>query len=460
MYHDLFTSSGNSSAVNLSTALQSRLRIILQELSQLKIITQKQFLSAKIIQKISETQLIDRLTIIEEQTTQGLKLLETLSLLLNDKKPQSIVILIQDNNELKSTGGVIKSLIIADIQDEKITNIHPLYSSEIDKKMIGQILAPEMVSSFTGRENLYFSDANYLPDFSLSSKIIEKFLINSQQIKPMVIIAIDTSTLLDIMTNLDLEKLIADIQTQSIPLIKIIRPVVNSISQDNLRIWFKDNQKENSISSYSFSGIVSPSVCHPLLSPENCFSDTVFLSESNYTVFPITPYQDRQIQHKINIQNNFIEHTFIIDYRYNQDTPNINRGYQGLYQIYLHNQAQFISLEKNNQVVNKAINKNLYNNLSFFQIPVSHTLGEPTTIKLVFRVPLNENHLIKNNFAYSLKIYHQPNTNMNKYQVIIEHPSNLLPSRMTAPTRVVSNQIIYQPQRQSTDVFGTQFLFQ
>lgn len=483
LYLSLLTRSDNNSALDLSLALQSRLRTILQELSQLKIISQKQLTQKLIIQKLEKINFSGRINILENQTTQGLKLLEPFSQFLISTGPQQIAVIIQDSNEIKSTGGAIRQLVIATLDQQKVVNIYSIPINQIDKHLTGQIIAPAEISKLTGNESLWFSNSNNSPSFPETAQSIQKFLINSQNINPGIIITVntpllegilnengqtdgifETQILQEIQTNNTsptlsqlIEKLITDLKTKPMPLIKLARPIINSITEDQIRIWFSNIETEKLIANQSFSGIISPSFCHPLLSGNNCFTDTVSFNESNYSIFPFNYYQNRQVQHQLNIQENQIEHIFLINYQYKENTPRPNRDYQALYQIYLHKDAQFIGLEKNNQEINQEVNKEISNNLSLFQIPVAHKTPEPTVVKLTFKVPLNKYNPSQIPFAYTLKTYHQPGTKASDYQITINYPENLSISTVTASVNIKDQKIIYQPPSGGISVLGLQF---
>lgn len=94
--------------------------------------------------------------------------------LLGDRYPHRYLILMQNNNEIRPTGGFIGSYAIVDLNDGYIDrlSVHDVY--DIDNFYGELIEPPEELKSFTG--NWRFRDSNYSPDFSISAAKARWFL--------------------------------------------------------------------------------------------------------------------------------------------------------------------------------------------------------------------------------------------------------------------------------------------
>lgn len=94
--------------------------------------------------------------------------------LLGDRYPHRYLILFQNNNEMRPTGGFIGSYAIMDINDGYIEKLetHDVY--DIDGAYGGVIEPPEEFKTFTS--NWRFRDSNYSPDFPISAKKARWFL--------------------------------------------------------------------------------------------------------------------------------------------------------------------------------------------------------------------------------------------------------------------------------------------
>jgi hypothetical protein len=94
--------------------------------------------------------------------------------LFGDRYPHRYLVLFQNNNEIRPTGGFIGSYAIVDINDGYIENlkIHDVY--DLDGSFYGIIEPPEEFYEFTS--NWRFRDSNYSPDFEVSAKKARWFL--------------------------------------------------------------------------------------------------------------------------------------------------------------------------------------------------------------------------------------------------------------------------------------------
>ncbi len=94
--------------------------------------------------------------------------------LLGERYPHRYLILFQNNNEIRPTGGFIGSYAILDISDGYITNLETYDVYNIDNAYGGYIEPHETLKNFTS--NWRFRDSNYSPDFSVSGANARWFL--------------------------------------------------------------------------------------------------------------------------------------------------------------------------------------------------------------------------------------------------------------------------------------------
>ena len=98
-----------------------------------------------------------------------------LPILLGSNAPQKYLILFQNSNELRATGGFIGSYGIINVQDGKISidKIDDIYNPDGQLELDGQgIFAPAAFTKAFGVDYIYMRDANWDPDFKKSAKQI------------------------------------------------------------------------------------------------------------------------------------------------------------------------------------------------------------------------------------------------------------------------------------------------
>jgi len=113
--------------------------------------------------------------------------------LLGDKMPHRYLVLLQNNHELRATGGFIGSYLLIDVNDGKITRMEAKDIYESDGQLSEQILPPAGIDKVS--EYYHMRDANYSPDFSESAEKIMWFLEHSRGPSVDTVIAIDQSVI-------------------------------------------------------------------------------------------------------------------------------------------------------------------------------------------------------------------------------------------------------------------------
>lgn len=85
------------------------------------------------------------------------------------KKPQSILILLQNSNELRPTGGFIGSVAVATLEDGGLSDfvIEDIYA--LDGQLKGHVDPPKPIAELLGNEHWYMRDSNWDPDFKESA---------------------------------------------------------------------------------------------------------------------------------------------------------------------------------------------------------------------------------------------------------------------------------------------------
>ena len=109
--------------------------------------------------------------------------------LLGDPMPHRYLILLQNNHELRATGGFIGSYALVDVNNGAITKVNVKDVYQTDGQLAEVISPPPGIDQVSDR--LYMRDANYSPDFPTSAREIMWFLEHSQGPTVDTVIAID-----------------------------------------------------------------------------------------------------------------------------------------------------------------------------------------------------------------------------------------------------------------------------
>ncbi len=108
--------------------------------------------------------------------------------LMGDEQPHHYLILFQNNDELRATGGFVGSYMLVDVNDGQITKMETRDIYETDRQFTTYLDAPPGISELT--ERWFMRDANYSPDFPTTAKQLMWFLEHSRGPSVDTVIAI------------------------------------------------------------------------------------------------------------------------------------------------------------------------------------------------------------------------------------------------------------------------------
>jgi len=99
--------------------------------------------------------------------------------MLGSHAPKTYLVLLQNNMELRATGGFIGSFALVTFENGKLidTNIFDVYSA--DGQLKGFVAPPAPIEKYLGEATWHMRDSNWDPDFVSSAKKIEWFLDKS-----------------------------------------------------------------------------------------------------------------------------------------------------------------------------------------------------------------------------------------------------------------------------------------
>jgi hypothetical protein len=110
-------------------------------------------------------------------------------------QPQTYLILLQNNRELRPTGGFIGSFILATLDQGQLTDlqVYDVYSA--DGQLQGHVDPPLPIRDYLGEAGWFLRDANWDPDFPASAKKISWFLDKELHTQVDGVIALDVTFL-------------------------------------------------------------------------------------------------------------------------------------------------------------------------------------------------------------------------------------------------------------------------
>ncbi len=119
--------------------------------------------------------------------------------ILGMERPTTFLILLQNNMELRPTGGFIGSFALATFSKGKLIDFTVYDTYTADGQLKGYINPPNPIRDYLGEESWYLRDSNWDPDFKVSAKRAEWFLDKSMDRKVDGTVAVDLETIKSIL---------------------------------------------------------------------------------------------------------------------------------------------------------------------------------------------------------------------------------------------------------------------
>ncbi|OGM75157.1 hypothetical protein A2382_04325 [Candidatus Woesebacteria bacterium RIFOXYB1_FULL_38_16] len=145
--------------------------------------------------------LVQKVFLAKETLFQAEKILKELPSLLGKDTPKNYLVLLQNNMELRPTGGFIGSFATISFSGGKLidTLVYDVYSA--DGQLKGYIKPPYPIEAYLNEETWYLRDSNWDPDFAISAKRAEWFLDKTIDRSVDGVIALDLEVVKDLLSE-------------------------------------------------------------------------------------------------------------------------------------------------------------------------------------------------------------------------------------------------------------------
>lgn len=112
---------------------------------------------------------------------------------------KTYAVLLQDNQEIRPSGGFIQSIALVTMNNGKIGDIQYHRADSLDKELQGVMVAPSDLATQLKEQHLYLHDANWFGDFTESGEKIAWFIEKSTGRDVQGVIALNTTVLQELL---------------------------------------------------------------------------------------------------------------------------------------------------------------------------------------------------------------------------------------------------------------------
>ena len=416
---------------------------------------------------------------------------------------RTFLILLQNNMELRPTGGFIGSFALLSFEDGSLTNFEVKDVYLADGQLKGHVEPPKQIKEVLGEESWYLRDANWSPDFSKTAKNTEWFLkkelgrevdgvfgFNLEAAKKLIAAfgeiylpdfneKINANNLFE-RTEFWSEKEFFPGSTQKMAFLgllgkqlfenikaarpeeylKIGRAVLESLEEKEILVYTHQPQLTATLHQLNWDGAIKKPLCHL----DFCFSDYLFLVEANLGVNKANYFLRRSLEQSIKFQKDGqIIHNLKINYENTAVSDAWPGGnYVNWLRIYLPSQTKI------EEII-------IYDPLN----PQEKTIVDPRQreeeikngkeiIGFLVRVPIKQRRTIEIKFnqktevggeslGYLLYWQKQSGYQSTPVSLLVSFPQDWQPIQVDPAASLVSGKLLFNQQLDKDLKFGVEF---
>ena len=401
-----------------------------------------------------------------------------------EKENQTILILLQNNMELRPTGGFIGSYGLMTFKKGRLTNftVHDVY--EADGQLHGQVEPPITLKKYLGEECWYLRDSNWSPDFPTSAKQAMWFFEKEKKERVDGVLAINLNVVQKILAAIgevylpDYEETINEknlferteyhsevgffpgskqkknflanlsfeifeqIRQNKISSSELFQAFKDSLIKRDCLIYFSDPDLEASMIKLEFDGAIKSIICQK----ENCFSDYLLAVDSNVGANKANFFVKRRLAQRIEIKEDVLNHSLQVNWQNTAQTNSWPGGeYKNYFRLYLPVAAQI-----QDAFLTTGSHQREKINLEIEEKGSKKIVGAVISVPIKTNAVLEINYQLKNNYKDSKKkrlaflVQKQSGADWQEDITLFSYPKNWLPSQIEPSGNLSTNAITYQ----------------
>lgn len=360
---------------------------------------------------------------------QNQRFFEAFRTLLLDRGRVNVLILVQDSNELRHTGGLLTELITISFENGVLLDRQVFTVDDLNRRAYGNREAPEEVKNIFQEERYLLHNSNWGPDFAVVATEIGWFVEQVLGQKMDIVIALNSKTN---EINFSGESIDQKLKLTDLDFFTLATGFKNGLASREVMLFSDDQALQKVIESNIWSGKKIKATCPAEFIQENCIVDSFFQLEANIS-FDKTDYLiTRKISHDIGITDSFIRHRRRIIFENQAGGEILGYGNHVSYlKFYLHPLANLEKIELNgNKLANadyELIKEDLQQEL---RLKVLIPRQSRVELALLYTIPNQGQE------AFSYVFFDQKQAGVKEketnYQIVFDE--NLIPELVAPPT--------------------------
>jgi len=435
----------------------------------------------------------------------ALPLIDSLDWLLGEKERRTYLVLLQNNMELRPTGGFIGSFALFNFADGRLLDFSVKDVYVADGQLKGHVDSPEPIREILGEESWYLRDSNWNPHFPASAKNAAWFLEKEIGINPDGVIAFNLTAAQKIVSNLGEiylpdynetinvgnlferaefysetnffpgstqkasflsalgEQLFETIKTASpAEYSSIATAVFDSLEEKEIMVTTDNETLNQSLKDNNWNGEVKTLSS----AKDNSFADYLFLVEANLGVNKVNYFLRRAIEQAVNIgEEGRIDHVLKINYENTSQSANWPGGdYKNYLRLYLPRSTKVsqvfiydplaVSEENRIPLAQDQIDQTVESGKALISLLAKVPVASRRTVEVHFS---QKTEINQDNWSYLYYWQKQSGFGSTPVTLLISYPSGWQPVQVNPEATLSENGLIFNQQLEKDIPFGVEF---
>lgn len=432
----------------------------------------------------------------------GLEIHQQLQQVLPDifgsSKKRTYALLLQNNQELRPTGGFIQAVALLNFDNGSLVSYQVYSVYDLDKKLPGKVIPPDQIKEHLGEENWYLRDSNWNPDFPKTGAQVEWFIEKSLGATVDGVISMNVFSLEDlidavgpinlpeyneVLTSKNIEErmefhsevVLVDSPESIDYSVKVLSETLKALSEieeDDIstllfglrksldtkqaQIYLNEQSEQTIMGTLGWTGSLTPPNCPSRLSIVDCTVDSIAQVEANIGINKANYYLDRSISHKIMVSKESAQHTRTVVF---DNTAQSNAWPKGTYKSFIRfyiNPESMVekALINGSELSRGQIIESEENGYKVVALRVDVPIQKQLSLDLVYSTPLAKD----SSFSYVFYNKKQSGLNNDPFTVQITHSPDIKPVLVAPNATITGNTILFSSQAlDDASLFGVKF---
>ena len=400
------------------------------------------------------------------------------------KEKQTLLVLFQNNMELRPTGGFIGSygLLTFDTGSLIDFSVHDVY--EADGQLYGHVEPPPALKKYLGETGWYLRDSNWSPDFPVSAQQAAWFFDKEMKCQVDGVLAINLKTIQELLVSMgeiylpDYDEtidsrnlferaeyhsevgffpgstqkkdflaavsfaLMERLKKGTTSWLSVLKAMEHSLVAKDILVYFNDPQLSAAVSELNFDGGIKDVYCQG----ENCLTDYLFLVDANVGANKANFFVQRRLGQRLALSDKGVSHSVRLNYQNTAQSETWPGGkYKNYWRAFLPVKAILESIYLENQQGERTKVENWDEEEeagkkvigTLISVPIKDSL----TIEITYRIDVDLTKADKKQLAFLFQ--KQSGADFDEDIILVSYPSDWLPLSVSPEGTVTPGAITY-----------------